>query len=388
MFLLVLWACADKENEPAMDMVAENDVGAIESTIEPEEPTSEAEDSSDVTDDEVEDESPESEEEEETIEETVEETYSCVDGRAYWQECTGIPLPPSIECTQGLYTELELVQALSCETFLEAQDGLPLCESMGVNCPEDIQTCAAVPLDAADYLTILEWTDTTTLTDVYDVADRNAGLRFLFAERGDIRGAFSSVYSPITDTAVESIDAGTFEHDAWVRDLVIAFSARYYENLRASLLSQPTTQSWGRYYHLADDCSVNGLRVAAHGIVVHLIVDLPHTLVDIASTPEQKDDFDLFGLVLVETTPMIVENLRNDYGIESENFFSGFFLGNWIDSVAGDDATTTFAFQTIRNKAWKNGMWLQDWRFGLAESDIYLSWRAADVALASWDIFQ
>ena len=170
--------------------------------------------------------------------------------------------------------------------------------------------------------------------------------------------------------------------------MVIAFSARYYVNLRASILSQPTTQSWGRYYELADDCTTSGLRVGAHGIAVHLIVDLPHTLVDITSTTEQKEDFEVFGLALVEATPIIVENLRDDYGIESEAFFSGFFLGDWIDAVAGDDATTTFAFQTIRNKAWNNGMWLQDWRASAAEFEIYTSWRTADGILATWDIVQ
>ena len=99
-------------------------------------------------------------------------------------------------------------------------------------------------------------------------------------------------------------------------------------------------------------------------------------------------DFEIFGLALVEATPTIIENLRDDFGIESENFFNGFFLGDWIDAVAGDDATTTFAFQTIRNKAWNNGMWLQDWRASMAEFEIYSSWRAADGLLATWDLVQ
>ena len=382
MLLWMFLACSDKEITTNEDNVS-NDI--------PEETVPQTEDNSEtVVEEETVEETEDSEEEieEEPEVEEIEETFSCEEGRSYWQECTGIPLSPSIPCTEELYTELLLAQTLTCDTFLEAKDELPFCESLGLNCAEDYQGCADVPLDAGDVLSLLEWTDNSTLTDIYDVRERNAALREFFAERGDIRGAFASVYSPITNLAVESIEDEIFTHDIWVRDLVVAFSARYYHNLRASLLSQSTTQSWGRYYELSEDCSVNGLRIAAHGIVVHLIVDLPHTLVDIESSTDQKDDFELFGLALVDATPIIVENLRDDYGIESENFFNGFFLGNWIDAVAGDNATTTFAFQTIRNKAWTNGMWLQDWRATMAEFEIYTSWRTADAILATWDIVQ
>ena len=89
---------------------------------------------------------------------------------------------------------------------------------------------------------------------------------------------------------------------------------------------------------------------------------------------------------LVDATDEINENLWMDYGIESAYFFNGFFLGEWVDSVTHEGAMTTFVFQTIRTKAWNNGMWLQDWRASLAEAEIYSSWRTADGILATWDI--
>lgn len=348
-------------------------------------------DSSDVEDEQVnESDTVETEDTASPSEENEEEAEvpSCDEGFELFEFCTGIDLSETHTCTETLYDELVLMQYLSCETFLTAQEELPLCESLGLNCPEDYDGCAAEPLDAKDVRSLLEWTDTSTLISIDDVADRNESLRYMFADHGDIRGAFASVYSPITDAAVDSIDAGEFAHDLWVRELVIDFAARYYDNLRASMLAQSTTQSWGRYYQLSDNCDVAGLRIAVFGIAVHLIVDLPHTLATISSTDIHKDDYDKFGLKLIEANPLLIQNLRDDYGIESENFLSGFFLGDWIDSVAGDDATTTFAFQSIRNKAWNNAMWLQDWRAPLAETDIYSSWRSADVALATWDIFQ
>ena len=317
-----------------------------------------------------------------------EQELSCDEGFELFEFCTGIALSESHTCTETLYNELELMQYLSCETFLTAQEELPLCESLGLNCPENYDGCATEPLNVKEVLSVLEWTDTSTLTSIDDVAYRNESLRYMFADHGDIRGAFASVYSPITDAAVDAIDAGEFVNEEWVRELVIDFAARYYENLRASMLAQSTTQSWGRYYGLSDNCDVAGLRIAVFGIAVHLIVDLPHSLAEISTTSRYKEDYDQFGLKLIEANPLLIQNLRDDYGIESENFLNGFFLGDWIDSVAGDDATTTFAFQTIRNKAWENGMWLQGWRRTWAEGDIYTSWRSADVALATWDIFQ
>ena len=118
---------------------------------------------------------------------------------------------------RDLYDELELMQYLSCETFLNAQEELPLCESLGINCPEDYDGCATEPLDAKEVLSVLEWTDTSTLTSIDDVAYRNESLRYMFADHGDIRGAFASVYSPITDAAVDAIDAGEFVNDVGAR---------------------------------------------------------------------------------------------------------------------------------------------------------------------------
>ena len=370
----MLLGCLQEKTDP-------NSVIEVEETSEIEEDDIQDSENSDTTE-EDDTSSPED------LENEDEEEYSCDEGFAYLESCTGIDLSDSHTCTEELYAELELIQYLSCDTFLNAQDELPFCESLGLNCPLDYDGCSTEPLDAAEVLSVLIWTDTSTLNSIDQVAERNENLRYMFADHGDIRGAFASVYSPITNAAVDAIDADEFVHDQWVRELVIDFASRYYQNLRASMISESTTQSWHRYYELSEDCSVAGLRVAVFGIAVHLIVDLPHTLATISSSEDHKDDYDKFGLKLIEANPLLIQNLQDDYGIESENFLNGFFLGDWIDSVAGDDATTTFAFQTIRNKAWTNAMWLQSWQAPLAEAEIYTSWRAADGALATWDIVQ
>ena len=327
-----------------------------------------------------------------TVEETPEETlleeeyvYSCEGGIERWNSCFDMPLSSSLECTDEVFAELALIESLQCNELYSALELLPLCKTVGIGCPETSFSCSD-PLDATSYRELLELSRSDTVRGISDVESRVEEIRQIFVSYGDIRGAFASVYSPITKRAVKSIARNTYTNSAWAEDLVVAFSKRYFNNLRASLLDQRTTQSWDRYYQLSEYCSVTPLRIGAQGILVHLIVDLPHTLVDISSTPEHKEDFDVFGMELVDATDEINENLWMDYGINSEYFFNGFFLGDWVDSIAHEGAMTTFMFQTIRNKAWNNGMWLQDWRSGMAEAEIYSSWRAADGMLATWDI--
>lgn len=327
-----------------------------------------------------------------TVEESLEETlleeeyvYTCEGGIERWNSCFDMPLPADLECTDEVFAELALIESLDCGELYSALQLLPLCKTVGIGCPETSFSCSE-PLDATSYRELLELSQSDTVRGIRDVEKRVEDIRQIFVSYGDIRGAFASVYSPITQRAVRSIEQNTYTHSAWAEDLVVAFSKRYFNNLRASLLDQRTTQSWDRYYELSEYCSVTPLRIGAQGILVHLIVDLPHTLVDIRSTPEHQEDFDIFGMELVDATDEINENLWMDYGIESAYFFNGFFLGEWVDSITHEGAMTTFVFQTIRTKAWNNGMWLQDWRASLAEAEIYSSWRTADGILATWDI--
>ena len=67
-----------------------------------------------------------------------EEELSCEEGFELFEFCTGIDLSESHTCTETLFNELELMQYLSCETFLTAQEELPLCESLGSIAPKSM----------------------------------------------------------------------------------------------------------------------------------------------------------------------------------------------------------------------------------------------------------
>ena len=254
---------------------------------------------------------------------------------------------------------------------------------LGAQLEVDCQGYAVGPIATE---TLLEFTDTSTLNDIYDVAYRIDAIATIFEACEDPRGLFATVYRPITLRAVQAIDAGEFEHPDWTRELVVDFAARYLDQLETELEGRWVNWAWERYYALAAHEDVSLTRVATTGILVHLGYDLPYCLVAIDSQEIHKDDFYLFGDLLVEVSDVIVEDLAIHYGVDAEDLFSGFFFGDWIDGAFGTHTTTNLSFQTIRTKAWNNRWYLQQWWGGwVAEFEIYTSFWTIDGILGTLD---
>lgn len=299
----------------------------------------------------------------------------------HWNSCTGERLVAP-DCTETAALESDLILSLECDTLEEAAPYLPLCETVGW-C-DSSAGCGEV-LDINDVRNLLTLSDRSTVTDAIDVRNRVAAIADIFAARKDWRGTFTTVYAPITQRGIEGLRDGTYRYDVWAEDLLIEFAGRYFENLHAHLLNQDTSKEWGRYYDLSMDCSASPLRVAASGVNVHLFIDLPYSLETIESQPEHKADFERYGYELVEVTPELIEDLKYIYNVDGTDFFSGFFLGDWVDGVFGENTMTTFSFQRVRSKAWTNGQWLQGWEAWIAEGEMSASWSGADQILAALD---
>ena len=308
----------------------------------------------------------------------------CENAVDHLADCTGLAFTLA-ECDGEVVAESRLILSLQCDELLDGLGTLPLCETTGFGCNIN-NSCAARSLDATEYHDLLEYSDSTSINSVDDVEDKLTGIADIFSNIQDNRGAFAVMYRPITENALDSIYAQEFTHDLWTRELVIEFASRYFDNLRANLLAQPMTTYWQRYYNLSEDCSASPARIAAVGVTTHLLIDLPESLAAISSEPQHQDDYEYFGLGLVEATPTVIADLDYAYGTNSGGFFQGYFIGNWVDSVWGESTTTAFAFQSIRGKAWRNGRWLQDWRSVVANIEMTSSWYAADGLLATLDM--
>lgn len=313
----------------------------------------------------------------------VQQEETCVQAMEHLEDCTGLSIEVS-ECSGDTLDESTLLLSLECEELTQSLGSLPLCETLGSNC-NNVPTCGNRPITAEEYIDLLEYSDTSDLQSIQDLETRITDIRDIFVDAGDHRGLFAVFYAPITQQGVAAVQSGQFNYSFWAQELMIDFAARYLDNLREHLLDGDVSGSWERYYDLTADCSASPTRVAAVGVNTHLLVDLPKSLAAISSNANQQQDYENFGLVLVGAASILTQDLDNAYGTNSAPFFNGYFLGDWVDAAWGQNTMTTFAFQTIRNKAWTNGQWLQDWRFGLAHGEISLSWNTADGVLAVLD---
>ena len=232
---------------------------------------------------------------------------------------------------------------------------------------------------------LIELSDPNSLMDEYDAQARVNRIAQLFRESEDPRGLFATVYRLITNRAVESVDAGDYEHPTWARSLIIEFARRYLANLNGHLTDGPITGQWAKYYDIAQNCDVGRGRTLGVAIAVHLMMDLPRTLHMIDSLPEQRDDFILFGDILLEIFPQLIIDVERDYQTDVRDLLKGFFFGDWVDRFTREGTMTAFMYQGIRMKAWRDGQNFRRFPRAVVELEMKASWGAVEVLLAHLD---
>ncbi len=206
---------------------------------------------------------------------------------------------------------------------------------------------------------LLDLTDTGTITDIWDVQYRMEQLSIILGEKADPRGTFPVVYSLMTNEAARTVAEGYYQDNELAGELLIDFASRYLANYHGYLSAGKVDHHWEHFFKLAEDCTRPSLRVAASGINSHITIDLAQAVAAINAPKSFKDDFDLFGSVLLEKAHSINEKLFTYYNIDASDFFSGFFLGKWVDSFTTEGASTELAFSVVRSQAWLNGQLLQ-----------------------------
>ena len=229
-------------------------------------------------------------------------------------------------------------------------------------------------------LTTLE--ESETIYTIYDRIDRIATL---FEDCGDPWGMFPTTYRHITNRIIEAIENEEIEDQQWGRDIVLDFASRYMENLQLALYGEEPSYAWNQYYYLADHPEASRTRAVVIAMVAHLTLDLPHSLVAIDTTEDHKDDYFVLGELMIEITPDFIEDLKVYYDTDAEALLNGFFFGEWIDGVFGQDATVTLSYQTIRTKSWNNRWYLEIGWSWVANSEIYTAFWPIDGVLAGLD---
>lgn len=250
------------------------------------------------------------------------------------------------------------------------------------NFPEMCNDGIISPLAAEKMLGLTQVTDRET---VYSIYDRIEGVAELFENCSDPWGMFPTTYKYITARGIRGIEEGNFEDPGWAEDIILDFAGRYLENLQLALLDDEPSWAWARYYELADRSDVSKTRALLMAMSAHLLLDLPHSLAYIDSTEENKDDFFMFGDLMIEVTDDFVRDLNDIYGTDAEDVLNGFFFGQWVDGAFGEDTSITLSYQAIRAKSWNNRWYIQQGWTWMADADISASFWSIDAVLRGMD---
>ena len=226
--------------------------------------------------------------------------------------------------------------------------------------------------EAVDKMLLL--TELNNDEDVYGIYSRIDEIANLFEDCGDPWGMFPTTYRHITNRIIEAIEEQEIEDQDWAKKIVVDFASRYMQNLNAALSGDEPSYAWGQYYYLADHQKASRTRAVVIAMVAHL------------TTEDHKDDYFVLGELMIEITPDFIEDLRYYYDTDAEDLLNGFFFGDWVDGVYGQDTTITLSYQTIRTKSWNNRWYLEQWWGGwIAESEIYTAFWTIDGVLATLD---
>lgn len=236
------------------------------------------------------------------------------------------------------------------------------------------------------YDTLIDLTEISGNETIYTTLSRIDRIATTFETCGDTWGLFPTTYRHITQRIIQAIESREIEDTQWGHDIVVDFGSRYFLALNQALTGETPSYAWEHYYYLASNPNVSRTRTLLVAMVAHLTLDLPHALVAIDSTEDDADDYYVLGELMIEIVDNFLADLRTHYDTDAEDILHGFFFGDWIDGVYGEDTTITLNYQTIRVKAW-NSRWLlqQPWGSWAANSEIYAAFWNIDGILATLD---
>ncbi len=167
-------------------------------------------------------------------------------------------------------------------------------------------------------------TEVTEHEDIYSTYNRIDAISDLFEACEDPWGLFPLTYRHITARGIKAIENGEFEDPDWARRIIVDFAGRYLANLRLALQGERPSWAWEHYYMLADRDDVSRTRSVLVAMVAHLTLDLPHSLVAINTTEDNKEDFFVFGEMMIEVADDFIADLRVVYDTDAEDILNGF----------------------------------------------------------------
>ncbi|MEV0029781.1 DUF5995 family protein [Nocardia sp. NPDC050793] len=267
---------------------------------------------------------------------------------------------------------------------------------VGVDAPQahaaGLDSACGTPLSAAEVDTVVELSDTTTLTgtvmEQLEQAVANHGrIVEILAEHRDRRGVFAIGLDAIEQAAVMPLQRAeaAFDDPDWSHRISLELLSRFLRNLHAEFSGGATEPHWAHYFALTKQCLLSPALVAMAGYNAHLSIDLSLSVAALRGTPANGPDyFRIVDAIAIEGF-RIVEVTKAVYGGDLGPLWRFYFLGEGLDAVLGAGVATGPLLRVADAGAnvviFGNGLALRDPALAPAvRAEMDLLWRSADAA--------
>lgn len=235
--------------------------------------------------------------------------------------------------------------------------------------------CARIEKNSSEETELKQLSNPVSLSSVEDLESKLGQIRQIFAQAGDRRGIFASIYHEVSKGALDAINSGKFNNEPKVRKVIEEFGKTYFNGLYGHLVGTPIKPEWSLYYEMAANCEVHPLKTCSTAMNTHIVLDLVDALILANVSHDFYDEYIALGDGLVERIPNVAQSLSDDYNIsydEAIGFFRGWLAGkgvnfavdvvrkaiNYVSDSEEEhkewDAAGTFSMQWLRKGAWSD----------------------------------
>jgi hypothetical protein len=245
-------------------------------------------------------------------------------------------------------------------------------------------------LSFEQWQTLLEASDTNRMKSPENIIVGLTTIRDIYAANHDLRGTFPSIYLDISKKLLGYTRSADCRQPEFLNHMIVIFANKLLYNHYNHLQGRKAEKHWEHYFTKADDCEVNKLRVGLGGVNSHIVVDLARSVRDAGAKPGYFHEYMYLGDIMVLAVPDILHHLETLYNIHGSYFLSGFFIGDMIDPMIGEEgATTKTVFQVLRLEAWMTGMAMleakNDVEMAAIEQNMFTSWFTKEQAMNEMD---
>jgi hypothetical protein len=187
------------------------------------------------------------------------------------------------------------------------------------------------------------------------IAERLDARRWEFEQKKDSRCVFTYAYVLITLRIARDLPTAGYVKPGWIVELAEAFAERYFQALEGSIEGRPVSPAWDVVFQAMARKRSSVLEDLIFSMTVHIVHDLPLSLVEVGmQDPDGSHihDFHLVNAAMGEEIEEIKRCIARRYAP---------YLA-WLDQIGRreEDLLTNYGIRVSRGLGWYNAARLLD----------------------------